>query len=169
MGVTGLMRARPTIEAKEFSIMSIGEICNREVVIAHREDGILEAAKLMRRYHVGDLVVVEDRAGRKVPIGILTDRDIVLEVLAQEVPLDTVTVADVMTYELSTARADETVWATVQRMRVKGLRRMPVVDAEGGLVGIVTADDLLELLAQELADLSRLIAREQVRERESRS
>lgn len=76
--------------------MPIGEICNREVVIVRKEDSILEAAKLMREYHVGDVVVVDDREGRVIPLGILTDRDIVVELIAKEVPLDSVSVQDVM-------------------------------------------------------------------------
>jgi CBS domain-containing protein len=149
--------------------MSISEICNREVVIARKSDGIVEVAKLMRRYHVGDLVVIDESSERRVPVGIVTDRDLVIEVLAQGVSPDSVTVGDVMSYELATAQDTDSVWTTLQLMRSKGLRRLPVIDAEGTLIGIISADDLLELLAQELADLSRVIAREQARERDERA
>lgn len=62
--------------------MSVGEICNREVVVADKEEDAREAARLMRQYHVGDLVVVERRGEESIPLGVVTDRDLVIEVLA---------------------------------------------------------------------------------------
>ena len=148
--------------------MSIGTVCNRETVIARAEDTIVEVAKLMRRHHVGDVVVIEPGEGGNVPIGILTDRDLVMEILAQELSPDTVTVGDIMSDQIVTAREDDGIWDTLQRMRVKGVRRVPVVDARGGLVGILALDDLLELLAGELADVAKIFRREEGRERTSR-
>ena len=148
--------------------MSIGRICNRETVIARAEDTIVEVSKLMRLHHVGDVVVIEPDEGANVPIGILTDRDLVMEILAQDLSPDTVTVGDIMSEEIVTAREEDGIWDTLQRMRIKGVRRVPVVDARGGLVGILALDDLLELLAGELADLSKIVRREEGRERTSR-
>ena len=148
--------------------MSIGRICNRETVIARAEDTIVEVSKLMRLHHVGDVVVIEPDEGANVPIGILTDRDLVMEILAQDLSPDAVTVGDIMSEEIVTAREEDGIWDTLQRMRVKGVRRLPVVDARGGLVGILALDDLLELLAGELADLAKIVRREEGRERTSR-
>jgi len=148
--------------------MSIGKICNRETVIARAEDTIVEVAKLMRRHHVGDVVVIESGEGGNVPIGILTDRDLVMEILAQDLSPDAVTVRDIMSEEIVTAREEDGIWDTLQRMRIKGVRRVPVVDARGGLVGMLALDDLLELLAGELADLAKIVRREEGRERTSR-
>ena len=148
--------------------MSIGKVCNRETVIARAEDTIVEVAKLMRRHHVGDIVVIESGEGGNVPIGILTDRDLVMEILAQDLSPDAVTVGDIMSEEIVTAREEDGIWDTLQRMRIKGVRRVPVVDARGGLVGILALDDLLELLAGELADLAKIVRREEGRERTSR-
>jgi len=148
--------------------MSIGKVCNRETVIARAEDTIVEVSKLMRRHHVGDVVVIEPGEGGNVPIGILTDRDLVMEILAQDLSPDAVTVGDIMSEEIVTAREDDSIWDTLQRMRIKGVRRVPVVDARGGLVGILALDDLLELLAGELADLAKIVRREEGRERTSR-
>ena len=148
--------------------MSIGRICNRETVIARAEDTIVEVSKLMRLHHVGDVVVIEPDEGANVPIGILTDRDLVMEILAQDLSPDTVTVGDIMSEEIVTAREEDGIWDTLQRMRIKGVRRVPVVDARGGLVGILALDDLLELLAGELADLAKIVRREEGRERTSR-
>ena len=148
--------------------MSIGTVCNRETVIARAEDTIVEVAKLMRRHHVGDVVVIEPGEGGNAPIGILTDRDLVMEILAQELSPDTVTVGDIMSDQIVTAREDDGIWDTLQRMRVKGVRRVPVVDARGGLIGILALDDVLELLAGEIADLAKIFRREEGRERASR-
>jgi CBS domain-containing protein len=149
--------------------MSIGEICNRDTVFTTRDSSIASAAQLMREEHVGDLVVVEEKSGRRVPVGILTDRDLVVEILAKEIAMDSVTVGDVMSGELVTARESDELYDTMQRMRAKGVRRVPVVDAGGGLVGIVSVDDFLDLLADELTALARLVSREQARERLKRA
>lgn len=144
--------------------MPIGEICNREVVIAQSSNSTLEAAQLMRQHHVGDVVVVEDRDGVRVPVGIVTDRDLVVEITAPELNQTAITVGDIMTPELVTVKEDTGVFEAIQYMRTKGVRRLPVVDDNGGLVGILALDDLLELLAEELFALARLVKREQKKE-----
>jgi CBS domain-containing protein len=148
--------------------MSVGEICNREVIVTSKDSSIFEVAKLMRDNHVGDVIVVDSSGGQPVPIGIITDRDIVVELIAKEVALDTVTVGDVMTYDLFTVREKDGIWSTLECMRMRGIRRMPVVNEQGGLEGILTVDDLLELFSDELTSLSKVAIREQKRERESR-
>lgn len=148
--------------------MAIGEICNREVVIAQRDDTILEAAQLMRQHHVGDVLVVEDRGGVRVPVGIVTDRDLVVEIIAAELDQRVITVGDIMVPELTTVKENTGVFEAIQYMRAKGVRRLPVVDDSGGLLGILTLDDLLELLAEELFELAKLVKNEQKRETLSR-
>ncbi len=149
--------------------MAIGEICNREVVIAEKALSVREAAHLMRNHHVGDLVVVEERGGRKHPVGIVTDRDIVVEVVVPGVNPEALTVVDIMEAELATVRENEGVFEALRYMRSKGVRRMPVVDGDGGLVGIVTLDDLLSLLAEEMAELAKLVSHERQREATART
>jgi len=149
--------------------MNIGEICSREVVIANKEDSVLDAARLMREHHVGDVVVVEQRDGQRVPVGILTDRDIVLELVAKSVDAQTVTVADAMSGELLTAKEADDVGDLIARMQGRGVRRVPVVNAKGGLVGIVAVDDLMDLLAEELTQLAGLVKREERREQSHRT
>jgi len=117
---------------------------------------------------VGDVIIVDDSTGVRRPIGIVTDRDLVVEVLAQEAPVEALTAGDVMTVELLTARESDGLWETLQRMKARGVRRVPVVDDTGALVGILSADDLFELLAEEMNDLVRVIRREISRERETR-
>ena len=148
--------------------MSIGEFCNRDVVIVHKGESALEAAKLMRQYHVGDVVVVMDRDDKRVPVGILTDRDIVIELVAEQVDAESVGVGDVMSDHLITIRESDELLDTIEQMRSKGVRRAPVVSKEGELVGILTLDDLLDVLAEALNGLVLLTGREQHRERETR-
>lgn len=148
--------------------MSVSEICNRDVVIVRRDDTVLEAAKLMRQHHVGDVLVVEERNGARVPLGIVTDRDLVVEIMAPELDHLTITVGDIMAPELAAVKESAGVFEAIQYMRGKGVRRLPVVNESGGLVGILTLDDLLELLSEELLELARLVRHEQKKEAGSR-
>jgi CBS domain-containing protein len=122
----------------------------------------------MRRHHVGDIVVVDFQGGRQVPVGIVTDRDIVVEILAMNLNSGDFTVGDIMSTELVTLRDDASVYEAIQTMRTKGVRRMPLVDAEGELTGIVSTDDLLPLITEELTDLTKLILGGRTRECELR-
>ncbi len=148
--------------------MSIGEFCTREVVIVERGTGIVELAQLMRKHHVGDVIVVDIQGDLVVPVGIVTDRDIVVELIAGEVDLDSVTTGDVMSPELITAKEKEGIWDTLQRMSSRGIRRMPVINEDGGLEGILTVDDLIELLADELDLLAKIAGRGQELEEKRR-
>lgn len=149
--------------------MAVGEICNREVVIAKKALSVVDAAQLMRKHHVGDLVVVEERNGRRHPVGVVTDRDIVVEVVAAGVNPDALKVGDIMGPEVATVRESEGLFEALRYMRGKGVRRMPVVDRDGGLVGILTLDDLLGLLAEEMTELAKLVSHERQREAASRA
>ncbi len=149
--------------------MKAGEICNHHVVTVSPDDSIRRAAELMREHHVGDVVVAERSGGYLAPVGILTDRDIVVEVIAENVGLDQVTVRDTMTDQLITAKEDDDLLATLMQMRENGVRRLPVVDGSGRLVGILSADDVIGLVARELAEVWALIVRQQGRESELRS
>ena len=148
--------------------MNVGEICSREVVVMDGAESLREAVRLMRENHVGDVVITESRAGKTLPVGILTDRDILIEVVAKDVPLDSLGVSDVMSSELLTVTESETEAEALAAMRRKGVRRAPVVDASGALVGIVSIDDVIEVLAEQLGDIAALIGREQQQERERR-
>jgi len=148
--------------------MKVGDACNREVVVVERNASVRDAARLMRDFHVGDLIVVESGEGRRRPVGILTDRDIVVGVLARDVDTESVAVQDVMSGELVTATEDESLLDAVKRMRAAGVRRTPVVDQDGTLIGILTVDDLLDLLSETLSDLTRLVSREISREQRRR-
>jgi predicted transcriptional regulator len=113
-------------------------------------------------------VVVDESEGKRVPVGILTDRDIVIEIDAMDLDPKVITAGDIMSTELATVAENHGVLETIEVMRFKGVRRMPIVDADGRLVGIVTIDDLLEVLAEELTDIARIVAREQSHEQQAR-
>ena len=144
--------------------MTIGLICNRDTVIARADESLHTIAKLMREHHVGTVVIVRDVAGAAQPIGVLTDRDLVVEVMATDLDPSSVTAGDIMSHELVTAHENDGIWITIKRMRSQGIRRMPVLNDRGGLVGILSVDDLMELLAGEFSDLVKLTAREKERE-----
>jgi CBS domain-containing protein len=144
--------------------MTAGAICVRDVVIAGPAMPVQEAAGLMRDYHVGSLVVAEEINGKTTPVGILTDRDLVVEVLAKGQDAEGITVGDVMSDHLMLVVENESLWNVIQRMRSEGVRRVPVVDSGGALVGILSVDDMLQLLGDELSALGRLIGNEQEHE-----
>ena len=144
---------------------TIASICNRSVAFTTRETTVAAAAKLMRHGHVGSLVVVDRmNGGKRIPIGIVTDRDIVVEVMATGLDPAVITVGDIMAQELVVGRESDSVLETLEIMRFKGVRRLPTVGPDGQLIGIVTVDDLLEILAEELSELAKIVAHEQSRE-----
>jgi CBS domain-containing protein len=125
-------------------------------------------AQLMREYHVGSIVVADEPNGKRMPAGIVTDRDIAVAVVALGLKPEVIQVGDIMNQELVAVREDAGVAETVELMRMKGLRRLPVTDSAGALVGIVAADDVLSLLAEEMAALASMVTREHKREVETR-
>ena len=143
--------------------MTVGQICNRVVVFAFRNTPLPDAAKLMRENHIGSLVIVDESDRGRIPVGMLTDRDIAIAVVAQALDPRTLTAGEVMSGELVTANEQDDMLDTLQRMRRRGVRRVPVLNATGTLAGIVTLDDLLELVAEQLGDVVKAIATEQSR------
>ena len=148
--------------------MSVGEFCNREVVVAAGDESVQAGARLMREHHVGDLVLVEERGDTRVPVGIVTDRDLVVEVMAAGIAPEALRLGDVVTGPFFLVHEDDSLFDALEMMRGHGVRRVPVVDADGGLAGIITADDVVGLLAEMLDDLAALVEREGARERARR-
>ena len=145
--------------------MTAGELCNRTVYIIRANESVLEAARLMQKYHVGCLIVVEERGKDRIPIALVTDRDLVVKGITEaSAKLETMQVARVMSEELVTARDTERMYDVRKKMRARGVRRIPVVDGDDRLQGIIAFDDMVEWMAQELADLAQLVSREQEHE-----
>ena len=149
--------------------MSIGEICTREVVYVGSNESAAEAARLMRAHHVGSLVVLEPAEAGGKPVGVVTDRDIAVGIVAVSLDAERTPVEAVMRPGVTCIHEDEGLGRAVALMRGEGVRRLPVVDANGALVGIVSADDLLELVAEELSGLAGMVGREFRRERDERA
>ena len=149
--------------------MAVREYCNRTVVTISGEETVIRAAQVMREKHVGDVVVVEEKDGKHFPKGLLTDRDIVIELIAESVNLEKVSVSDAMSSDLLVLAEGMEIDNAVSVMADRGVRRAPVVDEEGALTGILTLDDILESLVERLVNLSQLIYREQRQEHEKRS
>lgn len=148
--------------------MKVGEICTVQTVYCKRDETVQGAALLMRKYHVGDVVVVDQIEGGKTPVGIVTDRDIVVGVIALGLDPASLLVGDIMSDDLLTASQEDDVYETIERMRFRGIRRVPVVDHGGDLTGIVSVDDLLEFLAEEMGELSRISTHQQAHEKRAR-
>jgi CBS domain-containing protein len=143
--------------------MKVGSICRREVVTTASGEGLGVAARLMREWHVGFLVVVESttaEVGSKV-IGVLTDRDIVTTVVAKEADARTLTVGDVMTRDPLLVGESHPLEVALRHMRDAGVRRVPVVGDRGQLVGVLSLDDALDTLASQLNDVAGAIRSEQ--------
>lgn len=144
--------------------MAIGEFCNREVIIARREESVLEAARLMRQYHVGAVVIVDELNDKRYPVGVVTDRDLVMEVLVNKLDPETVSLGEILADSVVRVKESDGVFDTVQHMRSRGVRRAPVVNDAGELVGIIAVDDLVALLAEEMTELYKLMRHEQEQE-----
>lgn len=144
--------------------MNIGTLCQRQPVVVRQYEELVKAAQLMREKHVGYLVVVEiDVAdGLQRPIGVLTDRDIVISVIASQADPRVLRVGDVMTRQPVLARSTDSIDQALQEMRRIGVRRLPVVGQRGDLVGVLSIDEVLGVLAGRLGDVAGSIKNEQV-------
>ena len=148
--------------------MNIEEICSRIVVVALPATSVHEGARLLREHHVGALVVIDSRQNSR-PLGIVTDRDMVVEVLAMGIDPAKRAVGDLMTGTIVTVNASDGVLETIRLMQSEGVRRVVVVDNAGALVGIVSFNDLVPYIAEALTGLANAIVGAQGREREMRS
>jgi CBS domain-containing protein len=148
--------------------MLLQDICTPTVACCRPETSVLAAARQMRAAHVGDLVVTEAGDGDQVPLGIITDRDIVVEVIAQEADPARTAVKDVMRRPVVIAHGSEELAQAVERMRAHGVRRMPIMGADRRLIGIVTLDDLVRALAAQAGALVEILANEQEHEQRHR-
>ncbi len=149
--------------------MKAGEFCNRDVVFIEKGASVAEAAALMRQHHVGSIVVVDETEGARRPIGMLTDRDIVIEFVTQGVAPEDVEAGDAIGPELVTVNEDSALYETIELMLQHGVRRVPVVDKDGALVGLFASDDALELLTEQLQQLAWLVSKQRRQESKRRS
>ncbi len=149
--------------------MHASEICTRHVVFVDRKASVREAAQSMRSHHVGALVITDQPNGERVPVGIITDRDIAISVVAAGIQPENLTVEDVMSRDVATCTESEDLFDIIATMLARSVRRLPVVSGKGGLIGMISADDLYGALSTHLRMLSQALTREQVREMEARA
>jgi len=143
--------------------MNVGDICVRTVVTVQEPDELTKAARLMREQHVGYLVVVGPKVGVEsgfVPIGVLTDRDIVVGVVAKDTDPKALRVGDLMTRQPVVVSESASISAALGEMRRIGIRRIPVTDRNGLLVGVLSLDDILGALSADLVDVAGSVRKE---------
>jgi len=148
--------------------MQLKDLCVFDVACCTRDISVSAAARLMREHHTGDLVVIDNADEEREPVGIVTDRDIVVEVLAQGRNPEKTTVGDIMSKQVVIAAGSEDAEQALQRMVAHGVRRIPVVDDEQYVMGIVTLDDMLRIHAEQATSLAHVISKEQSREQRAR-
>ncbi len=146
--------------------MNAGALCTRTVVFALPTNSVYHAAELMRRFDVGNVVVISEDNGARRPIGLVTDRDITIKVVAQGLDSRQLDVEEIMIGEVVTVDEEASLEEVVDAMKSNGVRRMPVVNSQGGLVGILALDDIVDLLAEEMSNLAGLIRRQQERQKD---
>lgn len=144
--------------------MPISDCSNISVVCCGADASVPQVAALMRKHHVGAVLVVEGGADNRVPLGIVTDRDIVMESIALDIDASVLTAGDVMSAPIVSVAADAGLVETLRLMRNHQIRRMPVVAPGGSLYGIVTADDIINLLAMEMSLMTAAIVGQPLRE-----
>ena len=144
--------------------MKVERICTRQVVAIARTGTALEAAQAMRRFHVGALLVTEKTATKPEAVGIVTDRDLVLQILAEGLDGRRVAVEKVMTPVLASVAENADALEALGRMRAAGVRRLLVTTEQGEPSGLLSLDDLVDGLAAELASAAALMKEEFRRE-----
>ncbi len=135
------------------------------VVTAEESTNLTEAARLMRHYGVGNLVITRVDGGGTQPIGIVTDRDIVVHAIACKLDPETISVSDLCTREPATVNAEADLFEITAVMKEYGVRRV-VVTRDSELVGIISMDNVIEAMAEQLNNLSEMLARQLEYERE---
>ncbi len=146
--------------------MKVGKICTRHVISVNADDSVFVAAQRMREEHVGDVLVVKD--DRERCVGILTDRDITIEIVASKIDPETLAVRDVMSDEILTIDENEDILNALEMMSLAGIRRLPVMNKERCLCGIISVDDIIGTLAESLLETSVLTHRQRHREQRRR-
>lgn len=150
------------------SQMPVNTICNHNVATIDLDEDVAKAAERMRQTHVGDLIVVERRGPHEFPVGIITDRDIVVGIIAKRVSPESVKGSDAIKPNLVTVHKDSGIEAALREMRRAGVRRAPVVGDDGELVGVLSIDDVIDHLAMQLGHIADIIRLEQTIESSER-
>lgn len=144
--------------------MNIGEVCSRDVYIVTLAEPLADAVAEMQKRHIGALVVIQEKPDQVRPIGVITDRDAIRSQVVQGKGLSRLTVADAMTAHPLMLPESCGIPEAIGQMSARGVRRAPIVNESGDLVGIVSFDDLLPVVSQQLNALAKLIGDQARRE-----
>lgn len=145
--------------------MPIKSICEREVVTVPEGLSVYETAKIMKALNLGNVIVVGDQKERNNPIGIITDRDIVIKIVADDGDPMEICAGDIMSLNLLVLKDHQGIQESLDMMSAKSVRRAPIVDDKNNLVGIAMVDDLLVLIAEEVESLAKLIRKQTMKVR----
>jgi predicted transcriptional regulator len=134
--------------------MTIAAICRKQIITVDEQASLRQAATLMREYHVGALVVTSSAGGAPSAVGIITDRDLAIEVLARDLTTSDVKAGELASRRLAAVAVNAGIGEAVAAMQRAGVRRLLVTEDSGEVAGIVSSDDLLEAIAGELGTLA---------------
>ncbi len=143
---------------------SVEMFYERDVVCLNSTDTAMEAAKAMRENHIGNVVITENRNGKSIPVGIVTDRDLVVSCMAEGKDLSTCQISELIHGKIVTAREGDSISDLVKLMVNEGVSRLPIVDEDGELAGILSSKRLFQFFAQGLCELTTISQQQQERE-----
>ncbi len=147
--------------------LTLSELYQKNVVCLKFNNTATDAAKLMLENHIGDVVVIDDESGKSIPVGIVTDRDIVIATVAKGLDPKSVKLSEIMSKKIVTASESEGLGNLVKMMTDEGLSRLPIVDSSGELKGILTSKKLFQTFTNALCDLASISVAQQRREEET--
>jgi CBS domain-containing protein len=141
--------------------MSLETLCRREIVCVDVNTKVLEATEMMEEMNVGSVVVIQNDR----PVGIVTDRDVVLRVVNKKLNPAECSVGDIMSLEVVTLKQSTGLYDALEQIKESGssVRRFPIVDENGAIKGIITLDDVIYLLGREMSDVASIIESERPR------
>ena len=149
--------------------MFVGKYCDKKISTLTQDSSILDAAQVMRKNHVGEVIIVEKKMGNVIPVGLITDRDLVVEILAMEIDIETINLGCIMCIELVTVNYDSSLNKALEIMQHHGIRRAPVVGNNGELIGIINIEAVIKVLSQDMAKILKLFNNERRIEKNLRS
>jgi CBS domain-containing protein len=145
--------------------VNVSEICSNNVICVLKQDSVLDVARIMREQQVGAVVVVDNINEEIIPQGVITDHDLVLEVLAANIAPSVLKAEDILTSELFCVTETHNVRKALKYLRYYGVRSAPVVNVKGVLVGLFSIEDAFTKLSEEFSELMKLMSCELMNEK----
>jgi len=140
--------------------MLSGEYCNRDVVFVGDSDYVTKAAELMRDNHITHVVVIQSKFGKNIPVGIISDRDIVIDFIASQVDIHNTPIKNLLKSNIVVVDEHDDLMVTIKRMRMSGLGRVIVVNSNGELIGVLSIDEIIGVISESIMDLEQIMIRD---------